>query len=73
LLTYFDDETKTTSMGRTTGFPCAIVARLVAQGEYTGKGICPPELLGKEHKVYRRVMKELEERGIFFKESIVEL
>jgi len=73
LLTYFDEETKTTSMGRTTGFPCAIVARLVAQGEYTRKGVCPPELLGREHKAYRRVIKGLEERGIFFKENIVEL
>lgn len=73
LLTYFDDETKTTSMGSTTGFPCAIVARLVAQGEYTYKGVCLPELLGREYKVYRRVIKGLEERGIFFKESIVEL
>jgi len=72
-LVYFDDETKTTSQGRMTGFSCAIVARLVAQGEYTCKGVCPPEFLGREQKVYRRVIKGLEEKGVFLKEDIIEL
>ncbi|GAI30767.1 unnamed protein product, partial [marine sediment metagenome] len=43
-----------------TGFPCAIMARLVAQGEFQYPGICPPEYIGREHKVYQKVMKELE-------------
>lgn len=43
LLSYFDEKTNTTSMARTTGLPCAIVGRLIAKGEYSRKGICPPE------------------------------
>lgn len=73
LLDYYDENEKATSMSRTTGFPCAIMARLVAQGEYSRKGISPPEYIGREHKVYQRVMKELEKRNIFYKENIIKV
>lgn len=73
LLDYYDKNEKATSMSRTTGFPCAIMARLVAQGEYSRKGISPPEYIGREHKVYQKVMKELEKRNVFYKENIVEI
>lgn len=73
LLDYYDKNEKATSMSRTTGFPCAIMARLVAQGEFQYPGICPPEYIGREHKVYKKVMKELEKRKILYKESIVEI
>ncbi|MFH1001789.1 MAG: saccharopine dehydrogenase family protein [bacterium] len=70
LLDYYDKNEKATSMSRTTGFPCAIMARIIAQGEYSRKGISPPEYIGREHEVYQKVMKELEKRNIFYKESI---
>ncbi|MBA7620109.1 Lysine 6-dehydrogenase [subsurface metagenome] len=73
LLDYYDKNEKTTSMSRATGFPCAIMARLVAQGEFQYLGICPPEYIGREHEAYKKVMKELEKRNIFYKESIVEI
>ena len=73
LLDYYDKNEKATSMSRATGFPCAIMARLVAQGELQYSGVCPPEYIGKEHKVYQKVMKELEKRNIFYKESIEEI
>ncbi|MDD5014940.1 MAG: saccharopine dehydrogenase family protein [Atribacterota bacterium] len=73
LLDYYDKNEKATSMSRATGFPCAIMARLVAQGEFQYPGICPPEYIGKEHKVYRKVMEELEKRNIFYKEKIIEV
>jgi saccharopine dehydrogenase-like NADP-dependent oxidoreductase len=73
LLDYYDENEKATSMFRTTGFPCAIMARLVAQGEYSRKGISPPEYIGREHKVYQKVMKELEKRNVFYKENIIEV
>lgn len=73
LLDYYDKNEKATSMSRATGFPCAIMARLVAQGEFKCPGVCPPEYIGREHKVYQKVMEELEKRKIFYKEKIIEV
>ena len=71
LLDYYDKNEKATSMSRATGFPCAIMARLIAQGEFQYPGVCPPEYIGREHKIYQRVMKELEKRNVFYKENII--
>ena len=71
LLDYYDKNEKATSMSRATGFPCAIMARLVAQEEFQYPGVCPPEYIGREHKIYQRVMKELEKRNVFYKENII--
>ncbi len=73
LLDYYDKNEKATSISRTTGFPCAIMARIIAQGEYSRKGVSPPEYIGREYKVYRKVMNELEKRDVFYKENIVEI
>lgn len=73
LLDYYDKTTKATSMSRTTGFPCAIMARLIAQEEYLRKGVIPPEYIGKEHKIYQKVLTELEKRNLFYKENIIAL
>ncbi|MBA7480567.1 Lysine 6-dehydrogenase [subsurface metagenome] len=73
LLDYYDKKEKTTSMSRATGFPCAIIARLVAQGKFQYPGVCPPEYIGREHKIYHRVMEELEKRNVFYKENIIEI
>jgi len=73
LLDYYDKNEKTTSMSRATGFPCAIIARLVAQREFHYPGVCPPEYIGRGHDVYQKVMKELEKRNVFYKENIVEI
>ncbi|HAJ31848.1 MAG TPA: saccharopine dehydrogenase [Candidatus Atribacteria bacterium] len=73
LLDYYDKNEKATSMSRATGFPCAIMARLVAQGEFKCPGVCPPEYIGRERKVYKKEMKELEKRNVFYKENIVEI
>ncbi len=73
LLDYYDKKEKATSMSRATGFPCAIIARLVAQGEFQYPGVCPPEYIGREHKIYHRVMEELEKRNVFYKENIIEI
>jgi saccharopine dehydrogenase-like NADP-dependent oxidoreductase len=73
LLDYYDKNDKATSMSRATGFPCAIMVRLVAQGEFQYPGICPPEYIGREHKVYQKVMEELEKRNVFYKENIIEI
>ena len=73
LLDYYDKEEQATSMSRATGFPCAIVAHLIAEGEYTHKGVSPPEYLGKEHEVYKKILKELAKRNIIYRKNIIEI
>jgi len=70
LLDRTDIGTDTSSMARTTGFPCAIVARMLLTGEYDRKGVVPPELLGKEKSVFDEVMTQLHDRGVIFRHSI---
>jgi len=60
----YDPETRTPSMARTTGFTCTAVARLVLDGEYSRKGICPPEFVGLSVGCRNRVEKYLEDRGV---------
>lgn len=52
------------SMARTTGFPCAIVARMLARGELSRPGVQPPERLAGDDRVFGAVMDGLRERGV---------
>ncbi|MCD6183050.1 MAG: hypothetical protein J7K01_01965 [Thermovirga sp.] len=67
---YYDKETKTTSIAHTTGYPCAIVIRLVDRGEYRNPELNLPEYLGRGPKIYEKIMKELKRRNIILKEKI---
>jgi lysine 6-dehydrogenase len=73
LLDRFDLATGTTSMARTTGYTCAIVARLVADGRFARPGICPPELVGADQACYDFVMAECDARGIDVRETVTML
>lgn len=64
-----DRDTGATSMARTTGFPCAIVARLLADGTWSAPGVQPPERFGGDATVYQRLVEELAARGVHFRES----
>jgi saccharopine dehydrogenase-like NADP-dependent oxidoreductase len=59
-----DPATGYTSMARTTGFPCAVVARLLARGELHRPGVVPPELLGSDERFFETMMAELRQRGV---------
>ena len=61
------------SMSRTTGFPCVIVGRLVAEGVLKMPGVNPPEAVGKNHKAVERFMEELRKRNVVLHHSVVEL
>jgi len=43
----FDSRRGTTSMARTTAFPCSIAAQILGAGEVTEKGLVPPEIAFK--------------------------
>ena len=64
-----DFTTGNTSMARTTGFPCAIVARMLARKELVKPGIQPPELLGQTAAVYDHIVRELTKRNVTLRES----
>jgi len=69
---YMWDEADTkngiSSMGRVTGFPAAIGARLIGRGEIEKKGIVAPED-AIEGKVYQKFMGELRKRNITILEA----
>lgn len=58
------------SMARTTGFPCAIVARMLARGELARPGVNPPELLAGDDRFFTRMMDELRARGVTVAKSV---
>ncbi|RLC49326.1 MAG: saccharopine dehydrogenase [Candidatus Cloacimonadota bacterium] len=69
----FDEETKITSMARTTGYTCTSVARLILNGDFSRKGINPPEYIGAEPECYKKVMAMLKEKSvnIIFEERLI--
>jgi len=60
----YDAETGTTSMARTTGYTCSVVARQVASGLFRRPGINPPEFVGREDGCYPDLLEGLEARNI---------
>jgi saccharopine dehydrogenase-like NADP-dependent oxidoreductase len=60
----YDSVNENSSMARTTGFTCSAVARLILDGEYSAKGICPPEYLGADDVCYNNVLSYLKSRNI---------
>jgi saccharopine dehydrogenase-like NADP-dependent oxidoreductase len=60
----FDEKAKVSSMARTTGYTCTAVARLVLEGEYNQKGVCPPEYVGADPKCFEKVISYLKERNV---------
>lgn len=70
LVDRYDEESETTSMARTTGYTCAIVARQVVTGLFDEVGICPPEFVGRTPGCYEHLVAELAARGIVLNETI---
>ena len=68
LLDFTDPATGATSMARTTGFPCAAAARLLASGGLSTPGVHPLEELGREDRYFRFFVSALGARGISFRE-----
>jgi lysine 6-dehydrogenase len=73
LLDRYDDETKTTSMARTTGYTCSIVTRQLLAGMFGHKGICPPEYIGRTAGCFEHLLEEYEKRRIHLTEETIEI
>ncbi len=63
LIDYMDPETKYTAMARTTGFPAACAARMIAGGELTDTGVLFPEqvFLGQR---FEKMIAALAAKGV---------
>ena len=64
LLDRYDNETKISSMSRTTGYTCTASANLIASGLFRERGVFPPELVGKNADCFNYVMHYLAERKV---------
>jgi saccharopine dehydrogenase-like NADP-dependent oxidoreductase len=52
------------SMARVTGFPCAVVAAMLARAELKRPGVQAPEALAGDDRFFDRMMQELRARGV---------
>ncbi|MBI9045996.1 MAG: saccharopine dehydrogenase NADP-binding domain-containing protein [Anaerolineaceae bacterium] len=64
LLDYYDKQSDTISMARTTGYTATAAANLVLNGKFDQKGLCPPEYLGADEENFRFILDYLGERGV---------
>ncbi|HNS71983.1 MAG TPA: saccharopine dehydrogenase C-terminal domain-containing protein [bacterium] len=68
----YDPATRTSSMARTTGYTATAAARLILDGHFLRKGICPPEYIGGEGECFERIMADLAGRRVrYVHEEIV--
>jgi saccharopine dehydrogenase-like NADP-dependent oxidoreductase len=67
LLDRTDKATQTLSMARTTGYTCTAAVHLVLNGNFSRKGICPPEFLGEDEGNFTFVVDHLKQRGVNYR------
>ena len=73
LLDYYNPDTETMSMARTTGYTCTAMAGLVARGLWTEPGLAPPEVVGRNAECFDAVLGHLEDRGVHVFQRVDEL
>ena len=66
----YDAAARTSSMARTTAFPCTIMARLVAKGQFTDKGVVPLELAARQEGLFDTMSRELARRGVTLNQRV---
>jgi saccharopine dehydrogenase-like NADP-dependent oxidoreductase len=69
----YDPVTKVHSMARTTGYTATMALRMLAKGLYTRKGVSAPEFIGKYPESVEFLLNGLAERGVVYKEEIIEM
>ncbi|MFQ6070923.1 MAG: saccharopine dehydrogenase C-terminal domain-containing protein [Candidatus Aminicenantales bacterium] len=69
LLDFYDPETRTTSMARSTAFPASIAAQMIASGEISQRGVVFPEDVF-QGSLFKPFVRELKKRGIAIKHRV---
>jgi lysine 6-dehydrogenase len=73
LLDYYNIDTETSSMARTTGYTCTAMVNLVARGLWDEPGLAPPETVGRDAVCFDAVLAHLEARGVHLFQHVTEL
>jgi saccharopine dehydrogenase-like NADP-dependent oxidoreductase len=73
LLDYYNTDTETSSMARTTGYTCTGMVRLVASGLWDQPGLATPEMVGRNTACYDSVVQHLENRGVHLFQRVDEV
>lgn len=63
----YSQDTKTSSMARTTGYTATAAANLVLNGQYKKKGIISPEMLGEDENAFSFILSYLKNRKVNYK------
>ncbi len=63
MMDYYDEDSEISSMARTTGYTCSIVAQMLAAGHIREKGFLPPEEAITDRN-YGELEQQLKRRGI---------
>lgn len=66
-----DRATGTSSMARTTAFPCTIVARMLVDGTIKEHGVLPPERFAAQAGVFEHIVAELNQRGVEIRHAVI--
>jgi len=69
---FYDSENDISAMARTTGFPCSIVAQMIAKGEFKEKGVVHPVKIGWDEDLAEKFFEELSKRRIKITEKFVQ-
>jgi saccharopine dehydrogenase-like NADP-dependent oxidoreductase len=65
-----DTENQNSSMARTTGYTCTAVANLILEGNFSNKGINPPEYLGIKESHFNYILEYLKERNVNYTKTV---
>ena len=66
----YDAETQTSSMSRTTGYTATAALNMLADKLFTGKGVFPPELIGRDEGCFNYILNYLRERNVVYKKTV---
>jgi lysine 6-dehydrogenase len=69
VLDRFDKKKKVTAMARTTGYTASCMTQLLAKKVIKIRGMVPPEKLGRDKNVFKKLTGLLKKRGILVKEG----
>jgi saccharopine dehydrogenase-like NADP-dependent oxidoreductase len=73
LLDYYNTETETSSLARTTGYTCTAMVGLLAKGLWTEPGLVPPEVVGRDARCFQAVLDHLEARDVHLFHKVEEI
>jgi len=73
LLDYYNTETETSSMARTTGYTCTGMVNLIAKGLWTEPGLVPPEVVGRDKGCFDAVVAHLKDREVHLFHKVEEI